>query len=68
VVQAGAGGVVLRFEGDGEGGEASGEDGTQKLSTREIIRRRREAGAVAQCDVVVTRWRYGPAYLQVRQL
>ena len=70
-VQAGverAGGVVLRFEGDGEDEEASGEDGTQKLSTKEIIRRRKEAEAVARCDVLVTRWRYGRAYVQVRQL
>ena len=69
-----AGGVVLRYEGDDEdddvfeGGQKAGEDQGglyEKLTKKEKMRRRREAELVEECDVLVTRWRFGRAYVQV---
>ena len=77
-VQAGierAGGVVLRFDGDEEeeetpiellpekGKEAEGPK--YKLHMNERRRRRSEADMVNDCDVLVTRWRFGRAYVLV---
>jgi len=56
-----AGGIVLRFEGDGD--EPDLQD-VEKLR-KERIRRRNEAQQVADCDVLVTRWRNGRAYVSV---
>lgn len=67
-VQAGierAGGVVLRFEGDGDEPEPMRQGG-DKLGQKERIRRRNEAERVTGCDVLVTRWRHGRAYVRVR--
>jgi len=77
-VQAGierAGGVVLRFDGDEEAEEKSielppekgkeAEGPKYKLHANERRRRRSEAEKVADCDVLVTRWRFGRAYVLV---
>ncbi|KAF8888696.1 hypothetical protein CPB84DRAFT_1749431 [Gymnopilus junonius] len=77
-----AGGVVLRYDGDDEeqeqvafrNGSGNGvavheEQGMyERIGRKEKVRRRREAELVGECDVLVTRWRYGRAYVQaVRQ-
>jgi len=57
-----AGGTVLRFEGDGEESEPPAEAEKQagrELSTRERVWRRSEATRARDCDVLITRWRYG---------
>lgn len=63
-----AGGVVLRFEGDEEESEEltdeEKKDG-KELSVREKVRRRNEAAKVEDCDIFVTRWRHGRAYVLV---
>lgn len=60
-----AGGVVVRYDGDEEVDEgfAGGHD---ELSKREKERRKSEAEKVLESDVLVTRWRDGPAYIAVR--
>ena len=77
-VQAGIeceGGVVLRFDSNDEeetpielppekGKEAEGPK--YKLHMNERRRRRNEANLVGDCDVLVTRWRFGRAYVSVR--
>ena len=76
-----AGGVVVRYEGDaydpgtpptmeGVGGAQgkwkANEDGIYEvLSKDEKARRRKEAEMVKECDVLVTRWRDGRAYIEV---
>lgn len=76
-VQAGierAGGQVLRYEGDDEEQEQEdaaittsnvGQGWNEKIGRKERRRRRREAERVGDCDVYVTRWRYGRSYVQV---
>ena len=72
-VQAGierAGGVVLRFEGDADEPEPELASARQKpvkdkMSKMERVRRRNEARRVTDCDVLVTRWRHGRAYVRV---
>ncbi|KAJ3510240.1 hypothetical protein NLJ89_g4795 [Agrocybe chaxingu] len=59
-----AGGIVLRFEGDEEEDENSSGDWNVKLSRQEKVRRRHEAERVDECDIFVTRWRWGKAYVQ----
>ena len=75
-VQAGierAGGIVLRFEGDEDEPEPEPEPAAvqqrsakDKMSKVERVRRRNEAQRVVDCDVLVTRWRHGRAYVRVR--
>ncbi|KAJ3576641.1 hypothetical protein NP233_g274 [Leucocoprinus birnbaumii] len=48
-----AGGVVLRYPGDGDGDLANG---------KERRRDKKEARAIAECDILITRWRSGKAY------
>lgn len=70
-VQAGierAGGVILRFEGDEDEPEPFPDHPRQsdeKLSKKERVRRRKEAQRIVDCDVLVTRWRHGRAYVRV---
>jgi hypothetical protein len=52
----------VKKEGDGDGRKVT----RVRLSAKERERRRAEAAAVDACDVLVTRWRYGRAYVQVR--
>lgn len=70
-----AGGVVVKFPGDEdeeepeEEYEVEAEDGGNmkkmtRLARNERQRRRAEAQAVAECDILVTRWRYGRAYVE----
>ena len=75
-----AGGVIVKFEGDSDDEEPEVEyevevdDETTptkkrvkkmtRLSRNERQRRRAEAQAVQECDILVTRWRYGRAYVQ----
>ena len=63
-----AGGVVVRYDGDeeiDEGFGVIGGTGCEELSKREKERRKNEAVAVSDCDVLVTRWRDGAAYVAV---
>lgn len=63
-----AGGVVVRYDGDeevDEGFGVLGGTGSEELSKREKERRKNEADAVSDCDVLVTRWRDGAAYVVV---
>ena len=63
-----AGGVVVRYNGDEEVDEGFGVIGAtveEELSKREKERRKNEADAVSDCDVLVTRWRDGAAYVAV---
>lgn len=63
-----AGGVVIRYDGDEEVDEGFGVVGGtgEELSKREKEIRKNEADAVSDCDVLVTRWRDGAAYVVVR--
>ena len=63
-----AGGVVVRYDGDeevDEGFGVIGATGGEELSKREKERRKNEADTVSDCDVLVTRWRDGAAYVVV---
>jgi len=63
-----AGGVVLRFSGDEDEPEDLTEQEKGKggeLSRNEKIRRQNEAQRAEECDILVTRWRYGRAYVRV---
>ena len=63
-----AGGVVIRFEGDDDEPEELNDQekqGGKELSVGERRRRRNEASKVEDCDVLVTRWRFGRAYVNV---
>ena len=63
-----AGGVVVRYDGDeevDEGFGVIGATGSEELSKREKERRKNEADSVLDCDVLVTRWRDGAAYVVV---
>ena len=62
-----SGGEVLRFDGDDEPEEDRVEVlGKKKMSRHEKLRRRREADLVGQVDVLITRWRHGRSYAEVR--
>ena len=63
-----AGGVVVRYDGDeevDEGFGVIGSTGSEELSMKEKERRKNEAATVSDCDVLVTRWRDGAAYVVV---
>ena len=64
-----AGGVVVRYDGDEEIDEGFGVVGDTRgdeLGLREKEIRQNEAEAVLDCDILVTRWRDGAAYVVVR--
>ncbi len=66
-----AGGAVLRFEGDDDEPEELNDEekqGGKELSVGERRRRKNEASKVEECDVLVTRWRFGRAYVNVNLL
>jgi hypothetical protein len=62
-----AGGIVVKYDGDGEIDEGFGVIGGtgEELSKREKEIRKNEADAVLDCDILVTRWRDGTAYVVV---
>lgn len=55
-----AGGEVLRYPGDG--------DDDLDTEEKEIRRDKKEARAVVECDILITRWRSGRAYGKVRAI
>ena len=60
-----AGGVVVRYGGDKEVDEGFAVVGDVALSKREKEIRKNEADKVLECDILVTRWRDGAAYVLV---
>ena len=67
-----AGGEIVRWDGDEEEDleedSASPEDAQEAWKRRERERERKEANAVEGCDIYITRWRVGRAYVRVSAL
>ncbi|RXW21707.1 hypothetical protein EST38_g4150 [Candolleomyces aberdarensis] len=63
-----AGGEIVRWDGDEEEDleeqSASSEDTQEAWKRRERERERKEANAVEGCDIYITRWRVGRAYVR----
>jgi hypothetical protein len=55
-----AGGEILRYPGD--------DDDDVSTEEKEKRRDKKEARAVTECDILITRWRYGKAYGKVRTI